>query len=116
MKFSRFAFTLDSNFALSRATDWTCYSSFNTAVALTCFLSTVSAKIDLAAPSNPVSGGGYTVTWTHESSDPDQFTLMLQLASDSWATGQFWEFTETKLDKLDVTFLNTDPYVISTKR
>jgi len=86
-----------------------------TSVALTCLLTTVSAKIGLAAPSNPVSGGSYTVTWTYDASDPDQFTLMLQLASDSWATGRFWEFTKTNLDQLDVTFLNTYPYVIMPK-
>ncbi|RXW20190.1 hypothetical protein EST38_g5650 [Candolleomyces aberdarensis] len=85
------------------------------AIALTCFLTTVSARIQLAAPVNPVSGGRSTVTWTHDTSDPAQFILMLQLASDSWATGQFWEFTQTKNDKLDVVFLNTDPYVINTK-
>lgn len=93
----------------------TFHSSF-AAVLLTCLLATVSAKIGLIAPSTAVSGGSYTVTWTHDGSDPDQFILMLQLASDSWATGQFWEFTQTKLDKLDVTFLNTYPYVINTKR
>jgi hypothetical protein len=41
---------------------------------------------------------------------------MLQLASDSWATGQFWEFTETNANKLDVTWLNTWPYVITPVR
>ncbi|RXW20205.1 hypothetical protein EST38_g5649 [Candolleomyces aberdarensis] len=85
------------------------------ALTLTCFLTTVSARIQLAAPVNPVSGGRSTVTWTHDASDPAEFILMLQLASDSWATGQFWYFTKTKDDKLDVVFLNTDPYVISTK-
>ncbi|KAJ2914337.1 hypothetical protein MD484_g6087, partial [Candolleomyces efflorescens] len=85
-------------------------------VALTCFLTSVYAKIDLAAPFNPVSGGRSTVTWTHDASDPTEFVLMLQLASDSWALGQFWEFTQTSDNKLDVTWLNTDPYVITPVR
>ncbi|KAJ2914340.1 hypothetical protein MD484_g6082, partial [Candolleomyces efflorescens] len=85
-------------------------------IALTCFFTAVSAKIDLAAPINPVSGGRSTVTWTHDASDPSQFILMLQLASDSWATGQFWYYTETSANKLDVTWLNTWPYVITPVR
>ncbi|KAJ2932936.1 hypothetical protein H1R20_g4150, partial [Candolleomyces eurysporus] len=85
------------------------------AIALACFLTTVSARIQLAAPVNPVPGGKYTVTWTHDASDPAEFVLQLQLASDSWALGQFWYFTKTKDNKLDVIFQNTDPYSLNTR-
>ena len=75
-------------------------------------LSSVVATINIAAPVNAVSGGPYTVTWTHDASDPSEFILMIRLVSHSWATGQFWYFTQTKDNKLDVVFENTYPYQI----
>ncbi|KAH6915806.1 hypothetical protein BKA70DRAFT_1556389 [Coprinopsis sp. MPI-PUGE-AT-0042] len=73
------------------------------------FISTVAATINISAPINAAWGERYTVTWTHDASDPSEFTLAVQLVMHDLATGQLWESTQTKDDKLDVVFENTDP-------